>query len=116
MRNQWEKLSPKTKRILIIGGVALAAILLITVFSDDTTDKPRVAKRDDAIRQVLTDRDTRTVGLDSLSAKIKHLERKNRDLERQMEVFTLDKTTEVGSDETLRALSSKLEAVETESS
>lgn len=114
MRNQWEKLSPKTKRIFIIGGVALAAILLITVFSDDTTDKPRVAKRDDAIRQVLTDRDTRTVGLDSLSAKIKHLERKNRDLERQMEVFTLDKTTEVGSDETLRALSSKLEAVEAE--
>lgn len=114
MRNQWEKLSPKTKRILIIGGVALGAVLLIGVFSDDTSDKPRVAKRDDAIRQVLTDRDTRTVGLDSLSAKIKHLERKNRDLERQMEVFTLDKTTNGDSDESVRALSSKLEAVELE--
>lgn len=114
MRNQWEKLSPKSKRIVLIGGAIGAAMVLMNVFSSDTPDEPKKAKRDDAIRQVLTDRDTRTVGLDSLSAKMKNMERKNRELERQLEVLALEKDGGEGSSKAVRDLNRKLDEIESE--
>lgn len=114
MRNQWEKLSPKSKRIVIIGGVVLVAFIGISLFTDSEGDAPKRAKREDSIRQVLTDRDTRTVGLDSLSAKMKNMERKNRDLERQLEVLALEKDGGEGSSKAMRDLNRKLEDMDSE--
>lgn len=114
MANLWEKLSPKSKRFALIGGVILIVFILISVFSDDSPDAPKRAKREDAIRQVLTDRDTRTVGLDSLSAKMKSMERKNRDLERQLEVLALEKDAGENSSNAVRDLNRKLDEMQAE--
>lgn len=73
IQNGWTSLGPKTKRWIVIGGVAAAFILLLGIF--DPAGKPKTKRRpnEGVIAHVLTDTDTRKVTIDALDATVKSL-------------------------------------------
>lgn len=72
IRDQWDELSPKTKRTLILAIAAVVIVVGLKVAGDNTTGGRRAnTNRHDVVRNVLTDRDTRNVGLEALSADLK---------------------------------------------
>lgn len=71
--DRWEELSPKAKRIIILSAAGVGMIAAIKVFGDDTGTRRPNTNRHDVVRNVLTDRDTRNVGLEALSADLKGL-------------------------------------------
>lgn len=87
MLKLWEKLNPNQKRMAVLCAVVLVVFCGLFLFSGDEEQRPRRTSRDDAIRHVLTDRDTRTVGLESLNNNLKALERRNKELESQLEAL-----------------------------
>lgn len=90
----WNKLNHKQKRITVAVG-SLATIGAIVYFSggSDVPDK-KVKKRDEAIRSVLTDKSTRDISIDSLSASMRIANRENELLKKQIDEVTkeLEKT------------------------
>lgn len=85
IRDKWVSLDPKFKRYAVIG---LAIIIVVGVMSVTTRpqEEKRPASRQDLVRHVLTDQDTRNVGLEALAADLKNLRndstKTNRVLER----------------------------------
>lgn len=72
IRDQWDELSPKSKRILILAVAAVTMVVVVKVAGDNTSGRSRAnTNRHDVVRNVLTDRDTRNVGLEALSADLK---------------------------------------------
>lgn len=72
IRDKWVSLDPKYKRYAVIG---LAAVIVVAVMSVTTRpqEEKRTVSRQEMIRHVLTDQDTRNVGLDALAADLKNL-------------------------------------------
>lgn len=84
IKQQLEKLDPKKKRLLAIVGGAGVLIGGITLFSDGAGNngpQNRARSADDAIRHVLTDRDTRELTFESLASQLKAAERQNKELQ-----------------------------------
>ncbi|MBB3105329.1 TraB/VirB10 family protein [Azomonas macrocytogenes] len=84
MRATWNNIDPKLKRYAVVAIMAGLFVGLIALFSGPSETTPK-RSRNDTIRHVLTDRDTRTVGLESLSASMKSLESDNTRLNRELE-------------------------------
>lgn len=87
---KWANLNPKAKRGVVIVGAVAAVSMLIALLpnnrqSGGSTDRPR-----DAIRHVLTDRDTRTIGLESLAASLKDLQNKASEQARRLQKIERD--------------------------
>ncbi len=83
IKQQLEKLDPKQKRILAIAVGGAALVGAITLFSDGGGTNPtqtRERSADNAIRHVLTDRDTRELTFESLATQLKTAERQNNEL------------------------------------
>lgn len=83
IKQQLEKLDPKKKRLLAVAGGAGILIGGITLFSDGAGDhggQNRARSADNAVRHVLTDRDTRELTFESLASQLKASERQNREL------------------------------------
>ncbi|CAM5561945.1 TrbI/VirB10 family protein [Eoetvoesiella caeni] len=91
IRDKWQTLDPKKKRWIIVGAGAGAILLAIGMFSGkgdkDSSHKPT---RQDVIKNVLTDRDTRNVGLESLSADLKALRSESTKATRKLEKLERD--------------------------
>lgn len=120
-KTQWEQLSPKAKRIIIILGILGVLALLMSIFSSDKETNTRNRNRDDVVRHVLTDRDTRNVSLDALSAELKTLRTENvnnsRELDRvnkELENLKANETVTPKIERDLQNLQNKIEALEKE--
>ena len=87
---KWKDLNPKLQRLTVVAG-ALAAISAVVLLlpSGKSTGTERQSNQD-VIKHVLTDRDTRTVGLESLAAAIKDIQSKVTDQSRQMKKMERD--------------------------
>lgn len=90
LKTQWEQLSPKVKRIIIIAGILGGLALVMTFFSSDKESDPRSRSRDEVVRHVLTDRDTRNVSLDALSAELKTLRAEHSNVLRELDKANKD--------------------------
>lgn len=85
IRDAWEKMTPKTKRIVVIAGSIAVLFLVVKLFgTGDSERKPRNS-REDSIRHILTDRSTREVGIDGLSADVRLVSRDNAELRKELE-------------------------------
>jgi len=73
MKAQWEQMSPNMKRGLSVAGIAGGLILMVMVFSPNPDDDSSSRNRQETIRHILTDTNTRDVGVDSLAANVKLL-------------------------------------------
>lgn len=77
----WANLSPQAKRIVVISIIG-GGILLLAFGSDSFfTPKEKAHKSDkEVVRNVLTEADTRKLGIDALSAQVQKLRREINDL------------------------------------
>lgn len=89
IKARWDALDPRKKRYILIGGVAAAVFGAISMMSEPDTKTNRNS-RQDVIKHVLTDRDTRTVGLEALSADLKSLRQENHNLKRTIDRLEKD--------------------------
>lgn len=121
LKTQWEQLSPKVKRIIIIAvGLGMLA-LLMTLFSSDKETNTRSRNRDDVVRHVLTDRDTRNVSLDAISAELRTLRAEHVNALRGLDKVTKE-LEDIKSNESitpkiqqeLKGIQSKIEQLEQE--
>ncbi|MDY6928132.1 MAG: TrbI/VirB10 family protein [Pseudomonadota bacterium] len=85
MQGFWEKMTPKTKRIAVIALAGLGLLVLVGFFTDESDTRPKTTSREESIRHILTDSDTREVGLEALAADLEVMTRENRDLRKELE-------------------------------
>lgn len=85
MKAQWEQMSPNMKRGLSVVGIVGGLALTVLVFSPNPDDTNGSSNRQETIRHILTDTNTRDVGLDSLAANVKLLSDRNDQLRREVE-------------------------------
>ncbi|MEF1261013.1 conjugal transfer protein TraB, partial [Vibrio harveyi] len=90
MKAQWEQMSPNMKRGLSVAGIAGGLILMVMVFSPNPDDGANSRNRQETIRHILTDTNTRDVGVDSLAANVKLLSERNEQLRREVERLRRD--------------------------
>lgn len=90
MNAQWEQLSPNMKRGLAMGGIAGGLVLMVMLFSPGPDDGSGSRNRQETIRHILTDTNTRDVGVDSLAASVKLLGERNDQLRREVERLRRD--------------------------
>ncbi|EFP0184029.1 conjugal transfer protein TraB [Escherichia coli] len=95
----WVELDPKKKRILMIVGSVAALFAIISLFSGGQ-QKEEKRGRQDTIKHVLTDKNTRDIGIDSLSADVKMVERQNAELKREIERLKREGSKNKGPSET----------------
>lgn len=83
--SQWEKLNHKQKRGIVIALVLVVIFGAVYLFGEapDEGDK-RARKQEDAIRSVLTDKSTRDISIDSLSASMQIVTRQNDELKKEI--------------------------------
>lgn len=114
MKNILLKLSPSQRRNLVIGGSV--AVVVGVLFFATSGDSERIKRnhRVDDVRAVLTSRDSRTVGMESLAAKQKNLERRNLELERQLDVMKRESKGSSGVFETVTELSKEIKNLQKE--
>ncbi|MFO1431253.1 MAG: TrbI/VirB10 family protein [Candidatus Competibacteraceae bacterium] len=68
----WHRLDPRWQRWLLIGGVTAGLIAGVYPFLSQN-HPPQRSGRDETIKQILTDKDPRTLGFDGLVAELKTL-------------------------------------------
>ncbi|GAA4649325.1 TraB/VirB10 family protein [Kistimonas scapharcae] len=120
LRNIWENLSPKNRRIVVVGGLVFTLISIIVLASpDDGEKRSRKTDKERKIENILTDVDTRSLSIESiasqlrqeisrndkLSAEVAHARKKAEDAESQLKgIDRLEKR--------LNALSGQIEKIE----
>tara|TARA_B100000446_G_scaffold184352_1_gene206166 strand:- start:46619 stop:48040 length:1422 start_codon:yes stop_codon:yes gene_type:complete len=83
----WDNMSPNQRRGATVVMVVSAMFLLIGMITGGDGEG-RTKTRDTVIRSVLTDADTRSIGIDALNAKVKRVESENGDLRKQLDRVT----------------------------
>lgn len=79
----WGTMNPKYKRIFAVSAIAGAAMLAMSMFTGPKQqEQPRTTK--ETIKSVLTDKSMREVSMDSLSAEIRLLMRKQEETSRDL--------------------------------
>ncbi|HBC3491252.1 TPA: conjugal transfer protein TraB [Vibrio alginolyticus] len=84
MKRFWTELDPKKKRWVAIAGGLFVLFAVVTMFSGEPK-KEEKRGRQETIKHVLTDKNTREIGIDSLSADVKMVSRENSDLKKELE-------------------------------
>ncbi|MDA1379412.1 hypothetical protein PCI56_05545 [Plesiomonas shigelloides subsp. oncorhynchi] len=77
----WTQLDPNTKRWVSIAGGVFILFAVVTMFSGEPKKEDKRG-RQETIKHVLTDKNTREIGIDSLSADVKMVSRENSDLKK----------------------------------
>ena len=90
MKQQWENLSPKHRRWAVIG-LALAVVSVVVMFGSPEQKKIelRERKNKDETRHVLTDTNTREVGMDSLAANVGKVLKDNAVLQEKVAAMSI---------------------------
>lgn len=113
IQGYWENLNPKYKRYVAIGLGAVVILGLVAMFTGGETEK-RSTSRKDSIRHILTDTNTRDVGIDALSADLKLVTRDNETLRRDLERFKEEIARNSGAASADKALSRDLARMQEE--
>lgn len=90
IREQWEQLPPGLQRALSVGAIGLAVLVVISVFAPAVDDGGGSDRRQETIRHVLTDANTREVGVDSLAASVRILTGRNDELRKEVDRLKRD--------------------------
>lgn len=114
MKSLYSRLNPNQKRMLVIGGLVGAVALGAAYTLSGDSERIKRSKREDDVRAVLTSRDSRSVGMDSLAANQKNLERRNTELERQIENMQRESKGTSGVFEALTELSKEMKTMQRE--
>lgn len=107
MKNLWDNIGPNTKRlgVTIIGFITIFS--LAALFSTEEQEE-RLQTNSDSIRHIITDTNTREVGIDSLSVDVKMVMSENQELSRELsrlkESFERKSTQESANTELTRQL------------
>ncbi len=80
----WTGLDPNKKRWVAISGGVFVLFTVVTIFSGESKQEEKRG-RQETIKHVLTDKNTREIGIDSLSADVKMVSRENSDLKKELE-------------------------------
>lgn len=84
MSFKFENMSPQKKQWLMLGAGAIALITIVYLFADSGSGKTE--RRDDTvISNVLTDNNTREIGIDAMAARLESVEQDLRDRDRQLQ-------------------------------
>jgi conjugal transfer pilus assembly protein TraB len=86
MKHYWENLNPKTKKYTAISLGAIVIFGIVALFSSSEKVE-RKTTREESIRHILTDTNTREVGIDALSADLKLVARENKRLKQDLQRF-----------------------------
>ena len=87
LKERWSALSPNAKRASVIGAAAVA-ILGLAAGSAIVSPPPsaqRGTPRDTLVRNILTDTDPRSLGVEAMAARLERMERKVADLRSKAE-------------------------------
>ncbi|MFU7605998.1 TrbI/VirB10 family protein (plasmid) [Klebsiella pneumoniae] len=84
MKQFWAGLDPNKKRWVAISGGVFVLFTVVTIFSGESKQEEKRG-RQETIKHVLTDKNTREIGIDSLSADVKMVSRENSDLKKELE-------------------------------
>jgi len=82
LKDRWNGLSPNAKRASVLGGAALA-ILALAAGSAIFSPPPGAARKtpqETMVRNILTDTDPRSLGVEAMAARLERMERKVTDL------------------------------------
>lgn len=114
MRRVWDNLNPKNKRWLaiVLGGLVILSV--VTLFSNNEPTERKKTSRKDSIRHILTDTNTREIGIDALSADVKLVNRENETLRRDFERFKEEVARNSGQASADKALSRDLARMQQE--
>ncbi|PXX95989.1 conjugal transfer protein TraB [Halomonas sp. LBP4] len=116
MGQHWERLSPRNKRIVAVGGGLALLLGVIAIFSGGAEERERRGPDRDVVQHVLTDRDTRDVSIDGLAAQIQIAKSQNDDLRQELDsvrrvLERTERSTE-GSQEMRKEIDSLQEQIE----
>lgn len=95
MKDYWENMNPKTKKYTAISLGAVVIFGIVAIFSSGEKVE-RKKTREESIRHILTDSNTREVGIDALSADLKLVARENERLKKDLERFREEMTRDTG--------------------
>ena len=84
MKQVWENLSPKYRRYAVVGGALGVVAIAVTFGSPETEDRSARQKKPEEVRHILTDSDTRAVGLDSLAANMSKVMKDNENMREEL--------------------------------
>ncbi len=90
IRERWEQLPPGLQRALSVGAIGLGVLVVISVFAPAVDDGGGSDRRQETIRHVLTDANTREVGVDSLAASVRILTGRNDELRKEVDRLKRD--------------------------
>lgn len=85
MMTKFNNLDPNKKRIIVVMLGLLGLGMIVSLFSDEAPQERRT--RETNIRHILTDKDTRDVGIESLSASVKSVTQENTMLKKEIEAL-----------------------------
>lgn len=103
IKDNLDNLSPKTKRLGMVVAAAATVLLVVSVFSDSEQVEKKTSSREKSIRHVLTDGNTRDVGIESLSANLRIMSRENEELRDELARLKNDISKESEQSEALRS-------------
>lgn len=113
--SQWNKLNHKQKRLIVIALVLGAIFAAVFLFGEAPKDNEvRARKQEDAIRSVLTDKSTRDISIDSLSANMQIVKRENIDLKKQIDRISKELEAAKDTNATTLALDNQLKQLRNE--
>lgn len=116
MNLKFSQLSPRAKQLSVIA-LAVAALVGVLYVSLTNTDEGvqvrRNAKTDKTVN-VLTDRDNKNVGLDTMAGQIRYLDRMNRQMQEKIARLERDRNAERTDSSQERLWQEKFEAMQTE--
>lgn len=118
-KQSWIKRPPKRRKLFAVVTIAAIVFTVIGVFQPSPKERDKQYNRkNDQIRNVLTDHGTRNVGIDNLSGRVKNLDSRSEQLEREVERLTKEakdksdaSAIEKRLNEKISALSKELEAL-----
>lgn len=113
MRVVWANLNPKTKRWVAVGLGTIALFSVVSIFSGETTAQ-KSTFREESIRHILTDTNTREVGIDALSADLKLVTYENEQLRKDLESFKREMAKKSGQTAAEKTMSRDLARMQIE--
>ncbi len=107
MPDWWTRLDPKWQRLLVVASVVIVLIAVIYPFVSQDPVQRRRGARDETIKQILTDKDVRSLGIDGMVAELRTLAQRMDGLNKDIQQLQTGKSTSM--EENLRRIQAEVE-------